>query len=115
MRLCPRLRSRLWRAASAAALLAATLAAAPPVLAAPAITNGGFESGLTGWTVVNQAGSAGSFQLQTGTSSPLSGFPVPAPTGGANAAMTDSDGPGSHLLYQDFVAVAGNATLSFDL
>ena len=29
--------------------------------------------------------------------------------------MSDAGGPGSHVLYQDFVAKAGNATLSFAL
>src|SRR6185369_1034687 len=45
------------------------------------------------------------------------GDPVPAPPGGATAAMSDAQGPGSHVLYQDIVipAVVPSATLSFDV
>lgn len=88
-------------------------------LAAPTLTNGGFESGLNGWTVADQAGGDGTFFLQSGTQTPLSdpSFPVavPAPPGGSNAAMTDAFGPGAHVLYQDFVASPGVALLNFDL
>jgi hypothetical protein len=88
-----------------------------PAIAAPLILNGGFEAGLTSWLTADQPGSDGTFFLQTGTSSPLNGIPVPAPPGGVRAAMTDQQGPGSHLLYQDFVVPVGvtSATLSFDL
>jgi len=81
------------------------------------ITNGGFESGLTGWTTADQTGGDGTFNVQSGISSPLNGFTVPAPPEGNNAAMTDSFGPGSHVLYQDFLvpAFSGQATLRFSL
>lgn len=96
-------------AAAALGLLAA------PSQAAFLITNGGFESNLTGWTVVDQAQGSGSWYSQTGTASPLNGFAVPAPPQGTRAAMTDQFGPGSHVLYQDFVVPVGvtSATLSF--
>ena len=70
------------------------------------ITNGGFEAGLAGWTRADQLGSEGTFFLQSGTTSPVNGFTVPAPPGGTFAAMTDGAGPGSHVLYQDFVVPA---------
>ena len=81
------------------------------------ITNGGFEAGFTGWTRVDQLGSDGTWSLQSGTVSPVNGFAVPAPTGGLNAAMTDSQGPGTHVLYQDFAVPpsVSSATLTFDL
>jgi hypothetical protein len=81
------------------------------------INNGGFETGLTGWSVVNQVGSDGTFFAQTGTLSPVTGDPVPAPPGGTFAAMADAGGPGSHVLFQDFIAPAssGPTFLSFDL
>jgi hypothetical protein len=82
------------------------------------IVNGGFEAGLTGWTVVDQVGSEGTFLVQTGTTTPLSGVTVPPSPEGLAAAMSDSlGGPGSHLLYQDFVVPTGvaTATLSFQL
>lgn len=79
------------------------------------ILNGGFESGLASWTRVDQLGSDGSFGVQSGTLSPISGTTVPAPPQGVNAAMTDALGPGAHLLYQDFVVPAESAVLAFSL
>jgi hypothetical protein len=81
------------------------------------ITNGGFESGFAGWTRANRVGSEGTWWQHTGTVSPVNGFAVPAPPGGANAAMTDAGGPGSHVLFQDFVVpmTLGVSTLRFDL
>jgi hypothetical protein len=73
------------------------------------ILNGGFESGLAGWTTADQIGSDGTFFLQTGTSSPVNGFPVPPSPEGSFAAMTDAEAPGSHILYQDFVVPTGLA------
>jgi hypothetical protein len=86
--------------------------------AAQILVNGGFETGdFTGWTVLNQTGSfdPSDWYIQTGTGSPLNGFPVPAPPEGLFAAMTDQGGPGSHVLYQDFVVPTNilTATLSF--
>ena len=79
------------------------------------ILNGGFESGFASWTRLDQLGSEGTFFLQTGTLSPISGMTVPAPPQGTNAAMTDALGPGAHLLYQDFVVPAQSAALAFSL
>jgi len=82
------------------------------------ITNGGFESGFTGWTLANQLGSEGTFAIQTGTVSPVNGNPVPAPPGPTRAAMTDAFGPGSHVLYQDFrvpTTISPTAFVGFDL
>ena len=79
------------------------------------ILNGGFESGFTSWTRTELAGSEGTFSLQSGTVSPVNGDPVPSPPQGLNAAMTDAGGPGSHVLYQDFVVPAESAVLSFSL
>jgi hypothetical protein len=92
-----------------------------PAHAALVINNGGFEAGLAGWSTVNlfdfPGGGSGSFFSQTGTASPVLGMTVPAPPGGLFAAMTDAEGPGSHLLFQDFVTPAsvGTTFLSFDL
>lgn len=95
-------------------LLAAALA---PATLAQTITNGGFESGFTGWTRADQIGSDGTWSLQTGAASPLNGFVVPAPPQGANAAMTDSAAGGSHVLYQDFTvpAVVTPTAIQFSL
>ena len=81
------------------------------------ITNGGFETGFSGWTRVDQLGSDGTYALQTGTLSPVNGFTVPGPREGLRAAMTDSTGPGSHVLYQDVLipAFVPGATLKFSI
>ncbi len=96
---------------------AAACLLAPAVFAQQLITNGGFESGFTGWTRVDQVGSEGTWAQQSGTTTPINGFTVPAPPGGSNAAMTDAQGPGSHILYQDFTVPMNLdvTTLSFDL
>ena len=102
----------------AAATIAVGMIGAAVVFSAhagPLIANGGFESGFTSWTRVDQVGSDGSFILQSGTSSPVNGDPVPAPPEGTTAAMSDAQGPGAHVLYQDFVVPTGGAILSFDL
>jgi hypothetical protein len=59
----------------------------------------------------------GNWWQQSGSTSPVNGFAVPAPPGGTSAAMTDAAGPGSHVLYQDFVVpfTLGVSTLRFDL
>ncbi|QDV36046.1 PEP-CTERM sorting domain-containing protein [Tautonia plasticadhaerens] len=85
------------------------------------ITNGGFEEGggsLLSWTTADQPGGDGGFFPQSGTTSPILGDPVPGPPEGGFAAMTDAEGPGSHVLYQDVVLPTQqllSATLSFDL
>lgn len=99
---------------SAIAVVFVCLTASLPV-AASLITNGGFESGFASWTRVDRPGSEGTFFLQGGTASPVTGEPTPAPPGGAAAAMTDGEGPGSHVLYQDFPVGTEGALLRFEL
>jgi len=84
---------------------------------ADSITNGGFESGFSGWTTASQVGSEGGFSLQSGVLSPVNRDTVPAPPAGSAAAMTDAQGPGSHVLYQSFVVSAPVplTVLNFDL
>jgi hypothetical protein len=95
----------------------AMLALSAAANGAALIGNGGFESGLTGWTRVDAVGSDGTFFLQSGSASPIIGFPVSSPPEGTFAAMSDAEGPGSHVLYQDFVVPLGvnSALVSFDL
>jgi hypothetical protein len=101
--------------ATTAAALAFCLAGAGQASAASLILNGGFESGLASWTTADQIGSDGTFSSQAGTASPVNSDAVPAPPQGTNAAMTDAQGPGSHVLYQDFVVSSPGGILSFDL
>ena len=109
-------RTRVIQAMRTLTITGLTLLPAPAV-AAPLILNGGFEAGLASWLTTNQLGSDGAFLPQTGTTSPVNSFTVPAPPGGVRAAMSDAQGPGSHVLYQDFVVPTGvtSATLSFAL
>jgi hypothetical protein len=106
---------RLASLSVAVAAIAVFLAGARPATAASIILNGGFEAGFTNWTRIDQVGSDGTFYLQSGTASPSNVDPVPAPPGGTSAAMTDAQGPGSHVLYQDFLVSASSTMLSFDL
>ena len=97
-------------------VLGVSLTANTGVLAAT-VTNGGFETGtLSGWTVVNQSGSNGSWYNYTGTSSPVTHRPIPAPPEGTHAAITDQTGPSLHELYQDITLAPGfTHTLTFTL
>ena len=65
-----------------AVLACAVTAAQPRAQAQELISNGGFESGFSGWTRADQTGSTGTFTAQTGTTSPVNGFTVPAPPQG---------------------------------
>jgi hypothetical protein len=109
---------RIGRAACImSALFVLAAGSVSPASAAALLVNGGFESGLTGWTRVDALGSDGSFMLQNGTTSPVNGDVVPAPPEGIAAAMSDAQGPGAHVLYQDFVVPVSlsSAVLEFDL
>lgn len=107
----------LWKATAAIALTLSSVALQPARADIPLITNGGFEAGFASWNRQDFPGSEGSFFLQTGTTSPVTGTTVPAPPGGSTAAMTDALGPGAHVLYQDFVVPTGTSagTLQFSL
>ena len=78
------------------------------------INNGGFEAGLTGWTVVDEPGSSGSWFAFGGALGPVSVLPLAPPAIGALQAVTDQDNPGSHILYQD-VTIPPLATATLDL
>ncbi len=106
---------------SAVFVLAALLTLTSPV---KAVSNGGFEANggagftdFTDWVTADELGSAGSFFVQTGSGTLLFGNLVPNPPEGQFAAMTDSGGAGSHVLYQDFMAlsVTGSAAISFQV
>ena len=109
-------RPALTRSIVAAVAMAGALVAAPAE-AASLLLNGGFEAGFANWTVANLFPDAGngSFYVQSGTVSPQTFVTVPPPPEGTFAAMTDQEGPGAHVLYQDFVVPTGTTTgsLSF--
>lgn len=83
------------------------------------IVNGGFETGdFTGWTTVDPCtqGNPGTWSVYTGTTSPISGSPIPAPPEKTHAAISDQSGPGTHILYQDVMLQPNTRyTLSFQI
>jgi hypothetical protein len=97
--------------------------AAKPALRAPQgtniVLNGGFESNggvgtnvFADWTVENLFGGFGDWLVQTGSTSPLNGFPVDPPPEGNFAAMTDQTGPGSHVIHQVLAVPPAGVILS---
>jgi hypothetical protein len=109
----------LWNRLQSPLVLVAALACMINTANAQVITtNGGFEAGFAGWTRVDQLGSDVTFFIQSGTTSPVNGTTVPAPPGGVQAAMSDAQGSGTHVLYQDVIvpsAPFGSAQLQFDV
>lgn len=96
------------------AVAAATFVVSAAASAAPVelITNGNFNAGLTGWTVVNQANGSGNWFIGTvGNTAPVSGLPTSAIGGSGNYAVTDQSGPGSHVLLQNFTVGAGASSV----
>lgn len=93
---------------------------APPLAAQELITNGGFESGLTGWSNFGQIGGLPVLRfssMSSGASSPISGQGPYLSRSGGSHAIGDQSGPGSGALYQSFTigAAATTATLRFSL
>ncbi len=97
----------------------------PPSARCPRTGNDGFELGVVDrnvipcWTVVDQEGGSGGWCNQTGTAPPQgdcgagSLATVTTPPEGLQAAMTNQDGPGSHVLYRCGVLRSGE--ISFQL
>jgi hypothetical protein len=84
------------------------------VAIAASLVNGGFESGLTGWTVVNQEGGRGSWYSTHGELAPTTSLSIPAPSEGSQYAVTDQSNIGSHVLFQNIFLEAGAThSLSF--
>jgi hypothetical protein len=86
------------------------LCAAPSAASGAIVTNGDFETGnLSGWTLDNLPDdmTSGSWFAYTGTTPPISGMlpgaSLSAPPQGNFAAITDQEGPGRRILYQDVV------------
>jgi hypothetical protein len=86
--------------------------------AAELIINGGFESGLSGWTTTDSADpSQGSFFADSDVVTPLTGDATVGAFAGTGYAVSDAFGPGSHALTQTFTAPVGltSAVLSFEM
>lgn len=77
------------------------------------IANGGFEAGEFGpWEIVDLPNGKGSWFLRSQHSGPASFLPTVGPANGEFYALADQDGPGSHVLYQDFSVPVNSAELS---
>ena len=72
------------------------------------ISNGGFESAFTDWTVIN-AGSGG-ITINDGTVDPSGPLSLTTPYDGVSA-LTFQVGPGTHTLWQD-IDLTGNYSLA---
>ena len=99
------------------ALLLGLICASSPVSAQELLTNGDFESGFTGWVRADQTGSDGTFFIDApGTGTPSNDFATaPNAGGGALYAVTDAQGPGSHVLTQTFTVPVGTTALMLSL
>ena len=82
---------------------------------AATIINGGFNTNLDGWTVVNQPGSFGNWFHTNGGRATLGGQPILAPSEGEGYAHSTQTGPTSQVLFQDvFLEADTEHFLSFD-
>lgn len=82
---------------------------------AATITNGGFNTDLSGWTVVEQPDSLGSWFFTTGGVSELGNQPIISPSEGNGYAHSAQTGATSQVLFQDIVLEADTEhLLSFD-
>lgn len=95
----------------------AMLLVAPSAGAQELLTNGGFESGLAGWTRQVWAGSNGDLRAVGAGPGFSSGLAQVGPRTGASYALTDQSGPGAYSLLQSFTlsATPTAATLQFAL
>jgi hypothetical protein len=112
-----------------ALLIGALLGHLPAPAQAQLLNNGGFETGdLTGWTVLNRAGSdpSGAFTIGNNAidanltpnspATPISELASVGAKSGAYYAVSDSLGPGTHVLLQPFtLPTTARAVLSFDM
>lgn len=72
--------------------------------------NGAFETGdLGGWSETSVGN--GGFSINDGTYDPVGPGGSQAPLAGAYCVVSDPDGPGNHVLYQD-IGVPGMATVA---
>ena len=73
------------------------------VFAVTGVSNGGFETGdFTGWSTGDiSVVPTDTWYVYTGNRSPVSDTGIARPKEGDFGATTDSNNPGSHVLYQD--------------
>jgi len=112
------IRSRALAAVAAVTALAAILSSSA---SAATVVNGDFEAGtLAGWTKAPGGDPESGWFAYSGTNAPISKEEmsetprvVPAPPQGTYGAISDENGPGTHILYQDIaLAPASSHVLS---
>ena len=107
-----------WVARLSVVAVVAALAGAPATASAqvaPVLRNGGFESGTLEQWLTSERGEPGDgWSAATGTVSPVSQFPIPAPPRGSWQAVVDQTDRGSHVLYRD-IDVTGELGLVLTL
>lgn len=82
---------------------------------AASITNGGFNTDLTGWAVVEQPSASGSWFFTEGGTSALGDNPILTPSEGDGYAHSAQTGQTSQVLFQDITLEADTQhLLSFD-
>jgi hypothetical protein len=124
------LRSQRIRLTTSVALASLPLLLAGPTHADELLTNGGFETGdFTGWTRLNLPTSdpAGTFAIGNNTvdnnltppgpATPIAELASLGAKSGNFYAVSDSLGPGTHLLLQSFTMpnASGSARISWDM
>jgi hypothetical protein len=75
------------------------------------INNGGFEAGLTGWTINN----SGSGAVVASNTTNVGGLPTVGAASGQWYGATQQSGPGVHTFAQNFTVGGGVTTISFDM
>jgi hypothetical protein len=92
------------------------LLVAPGAASAAIVTNGDFETGnFSGWHEDYVDAGAGHWFNYTGTFSPISASPIPAPPQGTHAAITDQADESRQILYQDVTLPPGGSVNQLSL
>ena len=87
------------------AVLAAVLLLTPAAANAATVSNGNFETNnLSGWQL---SPAVSGWQTYSGTSTPNTAQAIAAPPQGTFAAITDTNAPGTRILYQDVALEPG--------
>jgi hypothetical protein len=97
-------------------IVALALLVAPGSASAAIVTNGDFETGnFSGWHEEYVDPGVGHWFNYTGTSTPLSLDPIPAPPQGTRAAITDQAEESRQILYQDVTLPPGGSVNQLSL
>lgn len=86
------------------------------------LSNGSFEDNggegtrtFTDWITEQTPSSDRGWLVQTGTSSPLNSFAIPAPPDGTFTSTSDQTGPGYSIIHREIYIPEATSTLEFEL